>query len=330
MTTSKLMACILAATLVAALVGCSGAGAPVQKVRGDALTNSASAHLSALVLVRSWFHILYLQSTTPASVGPRACEPHVEVEFSADGTMHMWGNMSDCSTFDYVQAPDGSGSGWRKMADGKRTDMTWTAPSDDGVHLTYNTTETFWDGTVLDFVFDMGYGLPTLVVVYEGTARLKDGRQMAFKFTDTQPISQVVDLGLPDGSSLHLSVPMRLLPEGGMAPDYAAGATGTFTAADRTVQTFKITGAEASWDRWQFSGAEGLTGDFALSSNMAGSGQLLRNGKLAAALRWPESAAGVLDIVAASSIEVNPSAAARDFQIDRWISTIAALGPSPY
>lgn len=328
--TSRAIAWMLAAALLAVLVGCSGAGAPAQRIRGDALSASASDHLSAVVLVRSWFHILDLQRTTPASVGTRDCAPEVEMEFGADGSMHYWGTMTDCSTFDYLQAADGSGSGWRRLPDGKRTTLTWTPPVDDGVHITYRTTETFWDGTVLDFGFDMGYGLPTMVVIYEGTARLVDGRQMAFKYTDTEPVSQVVELTLPDGSSLHLSVPMRLLPEGGMAPDYTAGATGTFTGADGTVQSLKMTGASDTWDRWQFSEPDGLSGEFSLSGNLPGTGQIMRDGKLAAALRWPESAAGVLDIVAASSVEVNPSAAARDFQLDRWISTIGAMGPSPY
>jgi hypothetical protein len=327
--TTRIMACILATVVIAALVGCSGAGAPAQKVRGDALSASATDHLSALVLVRSWFHILNLQATAPASVGTSDCAPYYEIEFGEDGSMHTWGNMTDCSTFDYVQAADGSGSGWREYAGGKRTTMTWTAPVDDGMHLTYDMTETFWDGTVLDFAFDMGYGLPTLTIIYDGTARLSDGRQMAFKYTDTQPISQVVELTLPDGSSLQLSVPVRLIPGVGTPPDYAAGATGTFKAADGTVQTFTMTGADA-WERWQFSGAGGLAGDFSLTGDMSGAGQILRDGKLAAALRWPESAAGILDIVATSSVEVNPSAAARDFQLDRWISTIGAMGPSPY
>lgn len=327
--TGRIATCILAAALLAALVGCSGAGAPAQKLRGDALSASATDHLSALVLVRSWFHILNLQGTAPASVGTRACEPHFDVEFGEDGSMHLWGNMTDCATFDYMQAADGSGSGWRKTNDGKRTDMTWTAPVDDGVHVTYDTTETFWDGTVLDIAYDLGYGLPAPTLTYDGMMRLSDGRQMALKYVEIQTVSQAVELTLPDGSSLRLSVPLRLIPDVGAAPDYAAGATGTFKAADGTVQTFTMTGADA-WDRWRFSGAGGLTGDFSLTGDMSGAGQILRDGKLAAALRWPESAAGILDIIATSSVEVNPSAAARDFQLDRWISTIGAMGPSPY
>jgi hypothetical protein len=327
--TGRIMTCILAAILLAAVLGCSGSGAPAAKVRGDALTSSAADHLSALVLVRSWFHILALEAAG-SDEDAGSVEPHYDIEFGEDGSMHIWGNMSDGSTFDYLQAADGSGSGWRKLTDGKRTDITWTAPVDDGTHLQQSITETFWDGTSLSYTNDVGYGLPTQVITYDGTARLSDSRQMAFKYVDTEPISQAVELTLPDGSSLQLSVPMRLLPEGGMAPDYATGATGEFAAPDGTTQTFTMTGASDTWDRWQFSGADGLTGDFSLSSDMSGSGQILKNGTLAAALRWPQSAAGTLDIVAASSVEVNPSAAARDFQLDRWISRIGAMGPSPY
>jgi hypothetical protein len=326
----KSVICVLAAALLTTLLGCSGAGAPVAKVRGDALTASATDHLSALVLVRSWFHILDLESADTDSGGTDDTEPHYDVENGADGSMHMWGTTSDGLTFDYVFAADGSGSGWRKLADGRRTDMTWTAPVDDGVHITYNMTEAFWDGTVVSYAFDMTPYTTPLVVIYDGTLRLSDGQSMKFKYIDTQPVSQVVELTLPDGSSLKLSVPLHLIWGVGAPPDYATGATGTFKAADGTVQTFKMTGASDTWDRWQFSGDGGLTGDFSLSGDMSGTGQILRDGKLAAALRWPTSAVGTLDIVAASSVEVNPSAMARNFQLDRWISTIGAMGPSPY
>ncbi len=76
-------------------------------------------------------------------------------------------------------------------------------------------------------------------------------------------------------------------------------------------------------------GPGGAQGTFALGEDFEGTGRLERDGQVAGALRWQPNGDGTLDVVGAGSAEVTPSAAARDFQVDRWIATIAAMGPMP-
>ena len=76
-------------------------------------------------------------------------------------------------------------------------------------------------------------------------------------------------------------------------------------------------------------GPGGIEGTFTLDEGFAGIGRLERDGHLAAAFRWQSGGAGVLDILGAGSAEITPSGAACDFQVDRWIATVAAMGPAP-
>lgn len=312
--------------------GCSGVGTPAEQVRGAGIQATATDHLAAVLLVKSWFSVLYPEvgGVAPTAVKATECAPEINSVEMPDGSTHYWGTNSDCSTFDYLTQPDGSGSGTQTAAGGGTTTLSWSAPVFEGMLLTQTITQLAPDGTRLHYSLTQDFGLLEAPATWDGAITLTDGRTMQFVLDCAQGISDHLRLSPGDGSHLEVEVPMELIPEVGHdAPRYAAGARGAFTSTVGRTLEFTITGSGSRWDRWAFTASDGSTGAFALGPSMAGSGELRKEGSIIGALQWPATAVGTLYILAAGSEEVTPSAAARAFQIDRWISTIAALGPAP-
>ena len=302
--------------------GCSGPGVDVAQVQSADLQDLAANNVSAVVLVRSWVSVLYAEANKEGG-----CDQVFEFELLPDGSIHMWGTNSDCSTYDYIQDGSGAGSGTITYPDGVVRELSWSAPRMDGGYTTQDIRQTFRDGTVLDYtfggVFNSGIG------TREGTAVLPDGRSMDYSHTRDLAGTDDLRLGLPDGSSLQMHVPFGGSFQNGYFADFDQGATGAFTAADGSRLDFDVSGTGDRGETWRMTGPGGTEGTFALGEDFEGTGRLERDGQVACALRWQPDGDGILDMVDAGSAEVTPSAAARDFQVDRWISTIAAMGPAP-
>ena len=316
---------VLAGIVVAVLCvgGCSGPGVTVQNVRGGTVQTTATDHVTAVLLVKSWFAIIYPK----AADGD--CGLDWDQEVLPDGSVHVWGTNSDCSTFDFVQAPDRSGSGARTCPDGRISTMTWTALSQDGSSATQGIQHALWDGTQLAYTWTMDWTIPEAAAqTYEGSATLADGRSMGFVLERTTRAEDHLALALADGSQLEVQVPVRTV-QTVPCPLFAEGAIGVFRSASGHELAFTLTGEQDRWDRWQFTCTDGTWGDFALGEDFEGSGQLTHGERLAGALRWLPTGDGTLDLVAAASAEVVPSAAARDFQIEQWFANLAAMGPTP-
>ena len=316
--------------------GCSGPGVDAEDVRGGDVQAAATDHLSAVILVASWLSLLYPDVPLAAAVDLAACGDW-EMETLPDGTIHVWGTLSgDCSAFDRIMRPDGSGALERTWLDGKTFNQEWDAPIQDGSVLSQACRDTYWDGTHLDYVLSTDTSTPTCTPqIWDGTATLADGRRMDYVQTRV-PEQDHLELDLADGAKLDLDVPL-IPPRPRYEPDFAAGATGTFTSPAGVKQEFDMGGQGQRWTEWDFTSSDGKTGAFTLGDRMDGSGQIREEGRTVAALRWTSTPqpdgtrnmAGVLDIVAARSTEVTPSAAARDFQMDRWVKNVTELGPMP-
>lgn len=324
------------AGLVAVMVligGCSGAGVDAADVRGGDVQAAATDHLSAVVLVASWFSLLY-PDVAPAAVNTAECGDW-EMETLPDGTIHVWGTMAgDCSPYDYVVRPDGSGALEHTRLGGKTFNQEWDPPVENGSVVSQACRDTYWDGTHLDYVLSTDTSTPTFTPqIRDGTATLADGRQMDFVQTRV-PEHDHLALDLADAATLDLNV--CLIPRQ-YEPNFGTGATGTFTSPTGVKQAFDLSGQGERWTKWDFTSSDGKAGAFTLGDNMTGSGQIQEDGRTVAALRWSSTPqpdgtrdmAGVLDMVAARSSEITPSAAARDFQMDRWIKNVTELGPMP-
>jgi hypothetical protein len=321
-------------TVLVVVGGCSGAGVDAEEVRGGDVRAAATDHLSTVVLVASWLSLLYPEVAL-TGVDTAECGDW-EMETLPDGTIHVWGTMSgDCSVFDRTMRPDGSGALERTWLDGKTFNQEWDPPVENGSVVSQACRDTYWDGTHLDYVLSTDISTPTFTPqVWDGTATLADGRRMDYVQTRVPEHDHLV-LGLADGAALEFNVcliPLRY------QPDFAAGATGTFRSPAGVEHDFDMTGQGQRWTEWNFSSSDGKAGAFTLGDNMAGSGQIRDDGRTVAALRWTSAPqpdgtrdmAGVLDIVTARSSDITPSAAARDFQMDRWVKDVTELGATPH
>jgi hypothetical protein len=128
---------------------------------------------------------------------------------------------------------------------------------------------------------------------------------------------------------LNARIPVEAVEGAAFWPRFEEGAIGAYRSGKGAHLDFTVNGRDDIWDTWTLAAADGTNGIFTLGDQFAGSGTLSRDGTPIGALRWPELGAGALDLVAAGTTAVGPSAAARDFQMDRWISNIAAMGPMP-
>ena len=317
------------------LGGCSGAGVPAAQVRGASIQAIAADHLSGMLLVKSWFKILHRRQPSGD------CVPEFHFEFLPDFSMHLWGKTSDCITFDYIQYMDGSGCGTQTRPDGKTSAICWGPRVIEGSRITRHIEQTLWGGERLEYDLVIDPSTPGAPQTWDGSATLPDGRTMLFVLNRTGSVRSAeaspglipgedhLTLALPDGSQLEVRVPHLPVLGTSFWPVFADGATGTFRPAGGGQLGFTITGQGDRWDRWEFTSAGATAGVFTLGADFDGAGLLTKDGSVVAALRWLATGDGTLEPVVAASVEVAPSATARDFQVDQWISSITRLGPAP-
>jgi hypothetical protein len=184
------------------------------------------------------------------------------------------------------------------------------------------------------YVFRNGVRLDTRLTMYaspppmnseEGVMTLADGRSLHYTTTrgfDSKEL--VVDAGA--GGKLTIAMPTKSFLE---LPDPSKPATGTFETPAGKV-TFTLTAAGG--DAWtQLETQEGtLAGTFLLGRGpMTGKGTLRSGGEVAATLTW-DSVGNLKGTFAdGSTAEAQPSAAVRDFMLDRWLWVLGEYGPSP-
>lgn len=330
----KRKALFLGAILVVAVLlgGCSGSGVKVARLTDTGVHALAADTLSAVQLFYGWLGVLYERiADAPA--------PDV-FEVLPDGTIHIVGTFSDGGRYEYFIQPDALATthGTIRWPDGTTftTDSTteWAA---DGLSATNHIVNSYPNGAAIDTVIVDDFHDPGGLYhgTWDGTARMPGGAAMHFMLDRRQGDRDELRLELPDGSVMTLHVPTRGdLPNRGDWPRFADGATGTFAAPGRGTSQIRI-GAQAQpdgegvWNRWQFTAADGTIGDFALETSSAGTGQLQQGGSPVGALRWTADALGTLDLLGAGVQEVTPSAAARDFRLDKWVRNTALLGPAP-
>lgn len=305
--------------------GCSGPGVAVNAIQQADLRALAADHVSAVLLLKGWLRIMYVKNAP----GGGECEQQINRQRLPGGVVHLWGTMSDCTQFDYTVQADGSGVGLLVWPDGGVEELTWTPPVWNGLVHTVDIDRVLPDGTRLDFsnTADFGQaGTPSSMV---GEVTLADGRSMDFALHRLTMGDDRLRLQMPDGSVLDATIPTTAVEYAVHWPIFSPGGSGWFSGAAGDRLDFTFSGESEGWDRWVATAADGTRGEFELGEGLAGNGNLTRNGQVLGALRWFVDGLGTLDLLDAGSAEVAPSAAARDFQIDRWVSNIAAMGPAP-
>jgi hypothetical protein len=306
---------------VVVLSGCSGAGVSTASLRHQEVQTFAADHLAALVLVKGWLSAL---RSYPTDGGE--CTPDGNFEPMPDGSFHVWGTNSDCSTYDFIDR-SGRGDGTWILADGREVGVIWEALEQGPTGSRERVVREFWDGARMEFVVTWEF-LESIRVTREGTLTLADGPSMGFVATQISRVGETVVLQLPDGSSCSYRVPLRGEGADGFVPVNEEGVEGLYIAPDGWACEFEARGDADGLNEWEVS-ADGLRGEFTLGENYSGEGAISRDGRIVGALSWTPSASGSLDLLLAGSAEVGPAGAALDFAVDRWIDNAAALGPMP-
>ena len=309
------------------LVGCSGPGAPTHSAEFGALEAVAHYHLTALLHVRRWFAILYpAAGTDRCPTYARRIKPEPD---DPPGAMRMRMRLSDCTVIDVLQFADGSGTQVVTFADGQQKTVSWGVERREPGWVKQDVTEALWDGHRLAYEIGISTAGDPLDRYERGVATLANSHAMQFRHARNLN-RDAVKLRPDDGSELRFEVPLQSVNGAPFNPVYEAGATGTFTTAGGYTHAFAVMGTEAGgWVTWAISAPDGITGRFALGTDLAGRGTLWDEGEVAALLTWSADGQGTLTPLGAADIPTTPSAAARDFRIDDWIRNVAALGPTP-
>ncbi len=116
-----------------------------------------------------------------------------------------------------------------------------------------------------------------------------------------------------------------------MYPDFAKPTVGTHSGADFNVQ-FTLTSTPDAPSRWASMSSDlggGLTGEFSLSPDFSGFGQLLQDGELVALLSWTDTGETEISFLTAESSATSPAGAALDYLLHRWQTLTALMAPAP-
>lgn len=315
----------MALTVALMLGGCSGAGVSPGVARNQALQSLAAEHLTTVQLLRSWLTVMY-----PAGVGQTG-QWHIDVVQVDEDTWRCYGTDSLGQPLDFYSNADGSGYGYWYTAPGVRVDGTWTpcvwlsarVVQQDvqyqypDLHLSYRVT--------CDYAPPGGNGFAA--TRQEGTAALVGGQQLAFCWANNAVDCDQLHLELPAARLMvDLQVPVTQVYNEGWRPAPGQPATGTMQGPDGGA-SLALTGTDCDWQHWALTAADGTTGSFDLGAGMSGSGQISRGGSLQAALNWTDTLTGRLDMLGLGQVELTPAAAARDLAIEKWLHSVAGLGP---
>jgi hypothetical protein len=292
------------------------------------LQRLTSQHVTAVVQMKRWTDILYRLLGLPEG----DCEPELEIEIREDGSATAHVTNKDCSTGEFVQNPDGSGSGVTTFPDGTQEFQWWSAPVETATSRTVSfrflfrdqaqmdMTETVDDGGTEDFNDD--------TVTRVGRFVLPDGRSLAFSY-QRRTRTDHLRLEQEDGLVLTLDVP---LDETETVPDLSQKATGTVQVNGTVALNFelRVVDPEArAWDSWSFTTPQGEAGQFSLAETFVGSGQIRQAGGGQAVLTWNTEGAATLTLTDGSHLAASPSQAALDFIVDQWLRRFGEYGPAP-
>jgi hypothetical protein len=314
---------LIAAGAGALLAGCSGAGAPVQELRGGATQALAQDTLTAMALVSDWVKIIY--TARPAGTYRRE-------EVTVDGarflvTYSTYGsvaesvqrvNLEDNSWTEVItyhgepeQVLSGSAGPLVENGNGNTQSGEWQYPG--GQRRTWLKRNDF--GT--------GQGAVTTVT---GDAFTKSGTSMSYRWERRPKTEDSLSVTLPDRTTFAWHVRLT----GSNRPRREQGVRGRLTPAVGNGLTFRLSGVAEKWDLFAVTAGQDLSGNFTIVDDMAGSGSFEIGQETVGQLRWDHEMQGTLDLFEGTQETVWPTASALNFQMRNWIDDVAGLGPFPF
>jgi hypothetical protein len=167
----------------------------------------------------------------------------------------------------------------------------------DRVLNTQTGTMTTPSGHVISFTCEAHVGRMLLTV---------DGHE-GWVYALTAPMAQAIDL-----------------------PDTTKPATGTFTRGTQVTSfTLPANPGGAQWNAMTLTAPGGITGTYALTLPLTGTGTVKQAGQILMTVQWGGSGAVTATMADGLSEVGEPSGAARDFLVDRWLWALADAGPNP-
>jgi hypothetical protein len=113
-------------------------------------------------------------------------------------------------------------------------------------------------------------------------------------------------------------------------PDTTKPATGTFTRGTQVTSfTLPANPGGAQWNAMTLTAPGGITSAYALTLPLTGTGTVKQAGQILMTVQWGGSGAVTATMADGRSEVGEPSGAARDFLIDRWLWALADAGPNP-
>jgi hypothetical protein len=335
---APLVVIVLVVALAAGMLlgGCGGAGKPAAQVASASLEQIAQDHLTAVLLVRTWTRILYIFSP-PEQASDTTYEywdppqntqaKHAHITYPSGAVDDIYWNQDGSGHATYVK-------------NGQTSTFTWGVPvvvdTPPPTHTQAVTiTETYPDGLTLNYVAFTDLTDANIAIQdKQGTMTLPGNRVLQFHYHSANGIFAGTDdytLQLPNGgASLHVTVPTVYdFDLGAYVPAPQSQLHGVLTPSGIQPGQIQVTGASGVWGAWNYTTADGTKGTFNLGTDMAGGGNFVRDGSVVGVLNWDGNIVGTLSQTGVGSEEVNPAAAARDFEVDRWLAGVSRLSPAP-
>lgn len=198
-----------------------------------------------------------------------------------------------------------------------KTTIPWEVTSGDGTTVQYV--------SVIDdreAIFDISDDTTELL----GTSRLPGGPSQQFEVMAAGGLTELTSQQ-SDGSVFTLRVPLTA-PDF-MMPDFSQPTTGTYALGEVVIEFTLSSTAQAPnrWARMTSSAAGGISGEFSLAADFAGTGRVLQDGRLVALPTWQPDGDADINWVSAESSRTAPAGAVLDYLAHRWQTLAALLAP---
>jgi hypothetical protein len=319
-------ACVLVA-LALLLAGCGGGGrsmtaqvTPASTFLGDQAT--------LVTLNMEWLPVLF-----PGffSVGGGGSPTEPVIEYAPDGTMTETYTDSDGTQETWVIPADYSTMSARLVhPDVGVETQAWNLVFHDDGSVDATEAASYAGGGHLERSFhapaDDGSGADHLYNSQTGKFTLANGEVLDFKEWE-YGIHFVLQVDGHEGWTYDLSAPSK---PGHEWVDPSRAATGTFTRATQVTSfTLPANPGGTKWQNMTLTAPGGITGTYALAQVLTGTGTVMHSGQLFISILWGSDGKVTATFADGHNEVGEPSAAARDFLIDKWLWDLGSFGPNP-
>jgi hypothetical protein len=309
------------------LTGCSGGGRDVTAQVAPAGT-FLSDQSTVAALNMAWFSYLFPGCFRATSGG---CVPNDPgpVE-NPDGTFTWHFTDSDCSDQTWSISADGGTSDGRIVFPGGGVEtvhsVTTSAP---GGTSTITQSSTFPDGSQLTSVIQLApfsTDPDRLLNGQIGTMTTPAGRRL--DFTANRYVSHYqISADGHEGWTYSLTAPTTGAID---VPDTTRAATGSLSRGAEVLQfTLPASPGQTQWKTMTVTAPGGISGAYNLGVTLTGTGTVKQSGQILMTAQWGGDGLITATMADGHSEVGQPSGAAQDFLVDRWLWALGDFGPNP-